>query len=49
VIAAMQGMNATGQIIVPRGGDIAAYHQRKHQVFQSMYHDQQAYRALMTL
>lgn len=48
VLDAMRAMNATGQVIEPTCGETARYHDRKHAVFQRMYEDQLAYRALMT-
>lgn len=47
VTDAMRAMNAAGQVIEPARGDTAQYHDRKHAVFQRMYQDQLAYRALM--
>lgn len=47
VIAAMAGMNAAGSVVLPEGGEVAAYHTRKHLVFRRLYDDQLAYRALM--
>jgi FGGY-family pentulose kinase len=48
VIAGMEAMSGAGTVVSPRGGDVAAYHARKHAVFQRMYGDQLAYRSLMT-
>lgn len=48
VVAAMGAMNAAGEIVEPKGGDVAAYHARKHLVFQRLHADQLAYRALMS-
>lgn len=47
VFAAMRGMNAAGEIVAPRLGEMARYHERKHAVFQRMHQDQLAYRRLM--
>jgi ribulose kinase len=47
VLAAMRAMNAIGQEHRPTGGAVAAYHARKHAVFQRMYADQRAYAGLM--
>lgn len=47
VLAAMQGMSAARTIIEPAGGKVAAYHERKYQVFHRMYADQEAYASLM--
>jgi FGGY-family pentulose kinase len=48
VLAAMQAMNAVGGGVAPAGGEVAAYHARKHEVFQRMYADQMAYAETMT-
>ncbi|MDD7970260.1 FGGY-family carbohydrate kinase [Roseinatronobacter alkalisoli] len=45
--AAMPQMSGGAQIIAPRGGDIAAYHDRKFTVMQRMQDDYAAYVALM--
>jgi FGGY-family pentulose kinase len=47
VVEAMGAMNAAGAIVSARGGEVAAYHERKHRVFQRMYQDQRAYREMM--
>jgi ribulose kinase len=47
VVDAMGAMSAAGLVLPPRGGDVAAYHARKHQVFARMVEDQLAYRELM--
>lgn len=47
VLAAMAAMTASGKTVDPNGGDIKAFHDRKHRVFLRMYEDQMAYRALM--
>ena len=47
VVEAMGAMGAPGRELVPAGGDVAGYHRAKHAVFQRMYEDQMAYRALM--
>jgi FGGY-family pentulose kinase len=47
VVSAMAAMNRAGDVVAPREGAIAAYHQRKHHVFQRLHGDQLAYRALM--
>lgn len=47
VIDAMGRMNQAGEVVVPRAGAVRAFHERKHAVFQRMYADQMAYRALM--
>jgi FGGY-family pentulose kinase len=48
LLGAMGAMNRADRIIAPAGGPVADYHARKHQVFQRMYHDQLAYRQLMS-
>ena len=48
VIDAMGAMSAAGRVVEPRGGAVAAYHEKKHRVFLRMYEDQMAYRALMS-
>lgn len=45
---AMGEMNTVLQIVAPQGGDVGAYHERKHRVFQRMHADQLDYRALMS-
>jgi ribulose kinase len=47
VLEAMAAMNAVATAIEPEAGAVAAYHQRKHRVFQRMYTDQVAYAQLM--
>lgn len=47
VLAAMAGMNRAGDQIVPDGGAVRDYHDKKHRVFHRMYEDQIAYRAVM--
>ncbi|HEY8942830.1 MAG TPA: FGGY-family carbohydrate kinase [Polyangiaceae bacterium] len=48
IVTAMGAMNGEGVVIEPRGGRVAAFHEGKHRVFQRLYEDQMAYRALMT-
>jgi ribulose kinase len=48
VTLAMAAMNRPGEVIAPRGGAIAEYHERKQRVFQRLHADQLAYRALMS-
>jgi FGGY-family pentulose kinase len=45
--AAMQAMNAPARVVEPAGGEVAAFHERKHRVFHRMYEDQVAYRSLI--
>jgi FGGY-family pentulose kinase len=47
VMAAMAAMDHAARVVVPAGGDVATYHEKKHRVFHRMYEDQIAYRALM--
>ena len=47
VVDAMGAMDAAGDTVEPTGGDVRAYHDKKHQVFLRMYGDQMAYRELM--
>jgi len=49
VVAAMATMDHAGAVVHPAGGDVAAYHAKKHAVFLRMYADQMAYRAAMHL
>jgi FGGY-family pentulose kinase len=44
---AMSAMSAASRIVAPAGGEVAAYHTRKYEVFHRMYGDQLAYRELM--
>ena len=45
--AAMAAMSGSGTVLTPRGGEIAAYHQKKFEVFERMQADHAAYRAIM--
>ena len=45
--AAMARMSAAGRIVEPQGGAVRAFHDAKYAVFQRMYADQMAYRAIM--
>ena len=47
VLAAMGAMSEAGAVVLPTGGEVARFHDRKHRVFLRMYEDQMAYRALM--
>ncbi|SFD13316.1 FGGY-family carbohydrate kinase [Tropicimonas isoalkanivorans] len=47
VRSAMTAMCGQGATVAPRGGDIAAYHDRKYRVFRRMQDDYAAYRTLM--
>jgi len=47
VLAAMGAMSHAGDTIRPAGGELVRYHHAKHAVFQRMYDDQMAYRAVM--
>ena len=44
---AMAAMSRVARVIEPARGEVAALHDRKHQVFLRMYDDQIAYRGLM--
>jgi len=44
---AMGAMDHEGASIEPAGGEIAAFHEKKHRVFLRMWEDQIAYRTLM--
>jgi FGGY-family pentulose kinase len=47
VLSAMAAMSAADRVVEPHGGDVRAYHDKKHRVFHRMYEDQMAYRAIM--
>lgn len=47
ILAAMNAMNAAGQVIKPARGAVAAFHQAKYSVFHRLHHDFLAYRRLM--
>lgn len=47
VLAAMGAMSEVDRVIEPASGAVAAYHAAKHRVYQRMFEDQMAYRALM--
>jgi len=47
LLVAMAAMNEAATIVEPTGGAVARFHQAKHRVFQRMYDDQVAYRAMM--
>jgi D-ribulokinase len=47
VVDAMANMTEAGGEVHPAGGEVAAFHDRKYQVFLRMHADQLAYRALM--
>jgi ribulose kinase len=47
VLAAMASMTSSGLTVDPTGGEVKAFHDRKHRVFLKMYDDQMAYRAMM--
>ncbi|MGE0789000.1 MAG: FGGY-family carbohydrate kinase [Sandaracinaceae bacterium] len=48
VMDAMSAMSSAGSTLAPTGGDVRAYHEAKQRIFQRMYGDQMAYRALMS-
>lgn len=45
--AAMAAMSQVGQVVRPAAGAVGRYHDAKYAVFQRLYADQMAYRALM--
>ena len=45
--AAMAAMSGGGKAILPRGGEVAAYHERKYRVFRRMQDDFTAYAEIM--
>jgi FGGY-family pentulose kinase len=47
VLAAMNAMNQADKVIAPTKGKLAAYHDRKYQVFHRMHLDFLAYRKIM--
>jgi ribulose kinase len=47
LLVAMTAMNEAAVVVEPSGGAVAGFHQGKHRVFQRMYDDQLAYRAMM--
>ncbi|MGQ9367231.1 FGGY-family carbohydrate kinase [Azospirillum sp. ST 5-10] len=47
VPAGMSGMSRAGRVVPPADGALRGYHDRKYRVFQRLYDDQMAYRALM--
>jgi FGGY-family pentulose kinase len=47
VLAAMGAMNRAARVIEPQRGEVGRYFDAKYAVFQRLYHDQLAYRALM--
>ena len=42
----MAAMNRAGVSIEPEGGEVRAFHERKHRIFHRMHADQLAYRTL---
>lgn len=46
---AMAAMSGNGQVVSPRKGEIADYHERKYQVFRRMQEDFAAYDGLMNI
>ncbi|MBL8611895.1 MAG: FGGY-family carbohydrate kinase [Myxococcales bacterium] len=47
IVAAMGAMTSAGEVVAPSGGEVAAFHDRKHRVFLRMHDDHMAYRAMM--
>ncbi|HVJ19319.1 MAG TPA: FGGY-family carbohydrate kinase [Polyangiaceae bacterium] len=48
VLEAMTAMSRPARVVEPGGGEVARYHEARQRVFQRLYQDQMAYRALMT-
>jgi FGGY-family pentulose kinase len=47
IVLAMGAMSRAGKVVEPTGGEVAAFHDKKHGVFHRMHADQLAYRELM--
>jgi FGGY-family pentulose kinase len=47
LLAAMGAMNEAGEVVSPTPGEMERYYDAKYRVFQRMYADQMAYRALV--
>ena len=47
LVTAMGSMNAAERVLEPTGGEVAAYHERRHRIFHRMHADQLAYREVM--
>ena len=47
LLHAMGAMSGSSAVVTPTHGEVARYHEKKHQVFLRLYEDQMAYRALM--
>jgi len=47
ILDAMKSMNAGADHVLPEGGSVAEFHDRKYKVFRRMHDDQMAYRQLM--
>ncbi len=47
VEVAMARMSGSGRVVAPAGGEVAAFHERKHAVFLAMHGHQMEYRRLM--
>ena len=47
LLSAMGAMSAARVVVEPAGAEVAAYHDRKYQVFQRMYEDQLVYGRIM--
>jgi FGGY-family pentulose kinase len=48
VVAAMGAMAKADRVLQPSGGEVEAFHARKHRVYLRMYEDQMTYRQTMT-
>lgn len=44
---AMASMNDVERVVLPGQGEVRAYHERKHRIYQRLNEDQKAYRAIM--
>jgi ribulose kinase len=47
ILDAMKSMNAGANRVLPEGGSVAEFHNRKYKVFRRMHDDQISYRRLM--
>jgi FGGY-family pentulose kinase len=47
LLAAMGAMSAAKEVVVASRGEVARFHEKKHQIFHRMYEDQLAYAGIM--
>ena len=47
LLAAMGAMSAAKELVVASRGEVARFHEKKHQIFHRMYEDQLAYAGIM--